>query len=60
MIDEVFDLKEKNQWFRQSLMTIVKSFVKNFKGDSMNRKIKDKIADYLGQESVAHYLKNFR
>lgn len=37
LIDEIFDLKEKNQWLRQSLMAIVKSILKNFKGDSMNR-----------------------
>ena len=37
LVDEVFDLKEKNQWLRQSLMAIVKSFMKNFKGDSMNK-----------------------
>lgn len=39
LIDEIFDLKEKNQWLRQSLMAIVKSILKNFKGDSMNRYI---------------------
>ena len=37
MIDEIFDLKDKNQWLRQPLMTIVKSYMKNIKGDSMNR-----------------------
>ena len=60
LLDEVFDLKEKNQWLRQSLMSIVKSFVKNFKGDSMNRKIKDQIAELMGEEYIARYLKNFR
>jgi hypothetical protein len=34
--------------------------MKNFKGDSMNRKIKEQIADYLSEEYVARYLKNFR
>ncbi len=60
LIDEVFDLKEKNQWLRQSMMSIVKSYVKNFKGDSMNRKIKEQIADKLGEQHIARYLKNFR
>ncbi len=60
LIDEIFDLKEKNQWLRQSLMAIVKSIMKNFRGDSMNRKIKEQIADYLSEEYVARYLKNFR
>lgn len=31
LIDEIFDLKEKNQWIRQSLMAIVKSIMRNFK-----------------------------
>jgi hypothetical protein len=60
LIDEIFDLKEKNQWIRQSLMLIVKTFMKNFKGDSMNKKIKEQIADYLSEEHMARYLKNFR
>ncbi len=60
LIDEIFDLKEKNQWIRQSLMSIVKSFMKNFKGDTMNKKIKEQIADYLNEENMARYLKNFR
>lgn len=60
LIDEIFDLKEKNQWIRQSLMSIVKTFMKNFKGDSMNKKIKEQIADYLNEEHLARYLKNFR
>ncbi len=37
LMDEIFDLKEKNQWLRQSLITIIKGFLKNFKGDSMTR-----------------------
>jgi hypothetical protein len=60
LIDEIFDLREKNQWIRQSLMAIVKSFMKNFKGDSMNRKVKERIADFLSEEQIARYLKNFR
>ncbi len=42
------------------MMAIVKSYVKNFKGDSMNRKIKEQIADKLGEQHIARYLKNFR
>jgi hypothetical protein len=60
LIDEIFDLKEKNQWIRHSLMLIVKTFMKNFKGDSMNKKIKEQIADYLNEEHMTRYLKNFR
>jgi sorting nexin-13 len=60
IIDEIFDLKEKNQWFRQSLLAIVKSFMKNFKRDSMHRKFKEQIADFLNEEYIARYLKNFR
>ena len=37
LIDEIFDLKEKNQWLRQPLMAIVRGYLKNIKGDSMNR-----------------------
>lgn len=60
LVDEIFDLKEKNQWIRQSLMLIVKTFMKNFKGDSMNKKIKEQIADLASEEYLARYVKNFR
>ena len=60
LIDEIFDLKEKNQWIRQSLMAIVKTYMKNVRGDSMNKKIKEQIADLVSAEYLARYFKNFR
>lgn len=37
LIDEIFDIREKNQWLRQSLMALIKTLIKNLKGDSMNK-----------------------
>jgi hypothetical protein len=60
LIDEIFDLKEKSQWFRQSLISILKGYIRNFKGNSMNKKIKEHIADYMSEESLARFIKRFR
>lgn len=60
LIDEIFDLKEKSQWFRQSLISILKGYIRNFKGNSVNKKIKEHIADYMSEESIARFIKRFR
>lgn len=36
-MDEVFDLKQKNMWFRSRFVSILKRFLRAFMGDSLNR-----------------------
>jgi hypothetical protein len=36
-MDEVFDLKQKNMWFRSRFVSILKRFLRAFMGDSVNR-----------------------
>lgn len=36
-MDEVFDLKQKNMWFRSRFVSILKRFLHAFMGDSVNR-----------------------
>lgn len=36
-MDEVFDLKKKNMWFRSQFVSILKGFLRAFMGDSLNR-----------------------
>lgn len=37
IMDEVFDLKQKNMWFRSRFVSILKRFLRAFMGDSVNR-----------------------
>ncbi|UJR30126.1 hypothetical protein I4U23_017667 [Adineta vaga] len=39
IMDEVFDLKQKNMWFRSRFVSILKRFLRAFMGDSVNRRI---------------------
>ncbi|CAF1211873.1 unnamed protein product [Adineta ricciae] len=39
IMDEVFDLKQKNLWFRSRFVSILKRFLRAFMGDSVNRRI---------------------
>jgi hypothetical protein len=40
-MDEVFDLKQKNMWFRSRLVWILKQFLRAFMGDSVNRYVSE-------------------
>ena len=37
LMDEVFDLKNRNQWLRRRIVGILRQFVKTMFGDSINR-----------------------
>ncbi|CAF0828646.1 unnamed protein product, partial [Didymodactylos carnosus] len=37
IMDEVFDLKQKNMWFRSRFVSILKRVLRTFMGDSVNR-----------------------
>ena len=37
LMDEVFDLKNKNQWLRRRIVAILRQIVKTMFGDSINR-----------------------
>jgi hypothetical protein len=37
IMDEVFDLKQKNMWFRSRFVSILKGVLRTFMGDSVNR-----------------------
>uniref|UniRef100_A0AAX7TX17 Sorting nexin 13 n=1 Tax=Astatotilapia calliptera TaxID=8154 RepID=A0AAX7TX17_ASTCA len=60
LMDEVFDLKEKNQWLRRNIKNLLQQLIRATYGDTINRKIVDHV-DYLtSPEQVADYVKRFR
>jgi sorting nexin-13 len=37
LMDEVFDLQQKNQWLRRRIVTILRQLLKATYGDTINR-----------------------
>lgn len=60
LMDEVFDLKHRNQWLRRQIITAIQQFVRTIFGDRMNKKITDYIDTALSAQAVATYVAKFR
>ncbi|CAF3462425.1 unnamed protein product [Rotaria socialis] len=53
IMDEVFDLKQKNMWFRSRFVSILKRFLRAFMGDSVNRRIGTFIQHWTSAPKIA-------
>ncbi|XP_044751321.1 sorting nexin-13-like [Coccinella septempunctata] len=60
LMDEVFDLKSRNQWLRRRIITLVRQFIRTMFGDIVNRKILDYVSVMTSPKNVAHYLSVFK
>ena len=60
LMDEVFDLKSRNQWLRRRIVAILRQIIKATMGDSINRKIVDQVEFLTSADQVAEYVKKFR
>ncbi|XP_064614649.1 sorting nexin-13-like [Liolophura sinensis] len=60
LMDEVFDLRSKNQWLRRRIVAILRNLIKATFGDTINRKIVDNVEWLTSAEQIAEYVKNFR
>ncbi|XP_065667120.1 sorting nexin-13 isoform X3 [Hydra vulgaris] len=60
LMDEVFDLKERNQWLRRRIVSILREIIKATFGDRINRKIVDWLDFATNSPQIAEYLKQFR
>ncbi|XP_072303417.1 sorting nexin-13 isoform X1 [Eucyclogobius newberryi] len=60
LMDEVFDLKEKNQWLRRNIKNLLQQLIRATYGDTINRKIVDHVDYMTSPEQVADYVKKFR
>lgn len=55
-MDEVFDLKSRNQWLRRRIVTLLRQIIRTMFGDIVNKKILDYVAILTCPEQVASYL----
>ncbi|KAI4885844.1 hypothetical protein NFI96_012906 [Prochilodus magdalenae] len=60
LMDEVFDLKERNQWLRRNIKNLLQQLIRATYGDTINRKIVDHVDFMTSPEQVADYVKRFR
>ncbi|XP_045168136.1 sorting nexin-13-like isoform X2 [Mercenaria mercenaria] len=60
LMDEVFDLRQKNQWLRRQIVRVLKQLIKSILGDRMNKKIVEHVDWMTSAEQVAEYIKAFR
>ncbi|XP_052248874.1 sorting nexin-13-like [Dreissena polymorpha] len=60
LMDEVFDLRHKNQWLRRQIARVLKQLIKAILGDRMNKKIVEHVDFMTSAEQVAEYIKAFR
>ncbi|XP_026088287.1 sorting nexin-13-like isoform X2 [Carassius auratus] len=60
LMDEVFDLKERNQWLRRNIKNLLQQLIRATSGDTINRKIVDHVDYMTSPEQVSDYVKRFR
>ncbi|XP_066157818.1 sorting nexin-13-like isoform X1 [Euwallacea fornicatus] len=60
LMDEVFDLKSRNQWLRRRIVTILRQIVRTMFGDIVNRRILDYVSYITSPKNVAYYLYIFK
>ncbi|KAK9869740.1 hypothetical protein WA026_003476 [Henosepilachna vigintioctopunctata] len=60
LMDEVFDLKSRNQWLRRRMVTLLRQFIRTMFGDIVNKKILDYVSMMTSPKNVAYYLSVFK
>ena len=59
-MDEVFDLKNRNQWLRRRIVTLLRQIIRTMFGDIVNRRIVEYVSYLTSPKNVAMYLKLFK
>ncbi|KAK6165250.1 hypothetical protein SNE40_022210 [Patella caerulea] len=60
LMDEVFDLRHKNQSIRRMILVLLRQLISATFGDKINRKIVDHVDLMTSAEQMSEYLKAFR
>lgn len=60
LMDEIFDLKHRNQWLRRQIVAALQQLIKAVFGDRMNRKIIEFVDNAVAAEQVSDYVCKFR
>uniref|UniRef100_A0A803T6W9 Sorting nexin-13 n=1 Tax=Anolis carolinensis TaxID=28377 RepID=A0A803T6W9_ANOCA len=60
LMDEIFDLKERNQWLRRNIKNLLQQLIRAMHGYTINKKIVDHVDWMTSPEQVADAVKRFR
>ncbi|XP_024944002.1 sorting nexin-13 isoform X2 [Cephus cinctus] len=60
LMDEVFDLKVRNQWLRRRIVTLLRQIIRTMFGDIVNRRIVEYVSVLTSPKNVATYLRLFK
>ncbi|XP_031846368.1 sorting nexin-13 [Nomia melanderi] len=60
LMDEIFDLKVRNQWLRRRIVTLLRQIIRTMFGDIVNRRIVEYVSLLTSPAKVAGYLKMFK
>nr|XP_018666665.1 sorting nexin-13 isoform X1 [Ciona intestinalis] len=60
LMDEVFDLKQRNQWLRRQMVAALQQVITTVFGDRMNRKIVDYVDNAVSAQQVSEYIRTFQ
>ncbi|XP_076651787.1 sorting nexin-13 isoform X2 [Halictus rubicundus] len=60
LMDEIFDLKVRNQWLRRRIVTLLRQIIRTMFGDIVNRRIVEYVSLLTSPAKVAGYLKLFK
>lgn len=56
LMDEIFDLKVRNQWLRRRIITLLRQIIRTMFGDIVNRRIIEYVSLITSPTKVAAYL----
>ncbi|XP_043466111.1 sorting nexin-13-like [Leptopilina heterotoma] len=60
LMDEIFDLKVRNQWLRRRIVTLLRQIIRTMFGDIVNRRIIEYVSEQTSPKNVAKYLNIFK
>lgn len=60
LMDEIFDLKVRNQWLRRRIITLLRQIIRTMFGDIVNRRIVEYVSLLTSPSKVAGYLRLFK
>ncbi|KAG8189791.1 hypothetical protein JTE90_008104 [Oedothorax gibbosus] len=57
LMDEVFNLRNKDLWFRRRIMALLRQIIKTMQGGAINRKIRNYVQGMTSVTQIAEWLK---
>ena len=60
LLDEVFDLADRNIWLRRQMIIVLRQIVKTIFGDTVNKRIVDYFTSLTSVDAISGYLNNIK